>query len=257
MTEFLAESLRTMPLEIQGRLVDASNATLLCLVGDERCVYKPVAGERPLWDFPSGTLAGREVASYEIDALLGWDLVPCTVWRDDGPAGPGMAQQWREEASVGDLITVSAPEDVPAGWRMVLEARDPGGRPVCLAHADDRNLQRICLFDALVNNGDRKGGHVLTDPSGHIWAVDHGVTFNTENKLRTVIWGWAGDAIPDDLLDDVVRLRSTLGQECTRVDRWLEPEESEALRSRADVLISTRRFPIPSEDWPAIPWPVF
>lgn len=257
MTDTLVDSLREGDLEVQGRLVDASNATLLCSLGSTRCVYKPVAGERPLWDFPSGTLAGREIAAYEIDRIAGWDLVPCTVWRDDAPLGPGMVQEWREDALVGDLVTVVPPDEVPDGWRVVLEARDPAGNPVCLAHADSPVLQTMCILDAVVNNADRKGGHVLTDPAGRIAAVDHGVTFHVENKLRTVIWGWAGEAIPDNLVGDLTRLRRLLGDHEPDVDRWVNADESRALRERIDILLNTRTFPTPSEEWPAIPWPVF
>lgn len=257
MTTLTHERLAMAPLEVEGRLVDASNATLLCTLDQGRCVYKPVAGERPLWDFDTGTLGHREVASYEIDQLLGWGYIPCTVWRDDAPLGPGMVQEWRDHAVVGDLVTVCAPEDVPTDWRIVLEARDPSGRPVRLAHADSADLQRICILDAVINNGDRKGGHVLSDAQGSIFAVDHGVTFHTDNKLRTVVWGWAGEAIPAPLIADLTRLRRLLGDRHPHVDTWLHPTESRALRQRIDDLVDAGEFPTPSPEWPAIPWPVF
>lgn len=253
----VADSLAHDALTIEGRLVDASNATLLCTVDGRRCVYKPVAGERPLWDFPSGTLAGREIAAYEVDQLLGWGFIPTTVWRDDGPAGPGMAQEWCEDVTLGACVTVAALDEIPTGWRLVVEALDPAGRPVALAHADTVDLMRLCILDAVINNGDRKGGHLLTLPDGAVRAVDHGVSFHTENKLRTVLWGWAGDVIPLDILDDLRRLAGELGENLPSVDRWLSSEESAALRSRLSVLVSESRFPEPSEDWPAIPWPVF
>lgn len=257
MTSLVHERLTGSPLEIEGRLVDASNATLLCTLDEGRCVYKPVAGENPLWDFDAGTLGYREVASYEIDHLLDWGYIPCTVWRDDAPLGPGMVQEWREDAAVGEVITVCAPDDVPNDWLVVLEARDPAGRPVCLAHANSSDLQRMCILDAIINNGDRKGGHVLTDAHGSVFAVDHGVTFHTDNKLRTVVWGWAGESIPAPLLADVARLRDVLSDRHPRVDTWLQPTESIALRQRIDALIETGSFPLPSPEWPAIPWPVF
>lgn len=252
-----AHSLAHDDLIVEGRLVDASNATLLCSVAGRRCVYKPVAGERPLWDFPTGTLAGREIAAYEIDTLLGWGLIPTTVWRDDGPAGPGMAQEWCEDAALGEVVTVAPMEDIPPGWCVVVEARDPMGRPVALAHASTVELQRVCALDAVINNGDRKGGHLLTLPDGGIRAVDHGVSFHIENKLRTVLWGWAGEALPPDIHDDLRKLRDQLGDHHPSVDPWLSTAESLAVRTRLSALISESRYPEPSEDWPAIPWPVF
>ncbi len=252
-----AQRLANDELNVEGRLVDASNATLLCIVDGRRCVYKPIVGERPLWDFPNGTLAGRELAAYEVDRLLGWGFIPLTVWRQDGPAGAGMAQDWCEDTVLGELVTVTQVEQVPPGWRVIVEALDPSGRPVALAHADSPELQRLCVLDAVINNGDRKGGHILTGPDGTVWAVDHGVAFHRENKLRTVLWGWAGEMIPDPIVADLDALRAALADSHPIVDTWLAPEESTALRGRVDALVATRRFPAPSEEWPAIPWPVF
>ena len=147
-----------------------SNATLLALATldgvEVTCVYKPIAGERPLWDFPDGTLGLREVAAYEVSAALGWDVVPPTVWREDGPFGQGMAQAWITPPDGGEMDPAAAgrrrrPGKTPPGWLEVLDAHGAGGDPVTLVHADDPDLRRMCVFDALVNNADRKGGHVL------------------------------------------------------------------------------------------------
>ena len=248
-------------LEVEGRLHGASNATLRCLVetaaGPVRCVYKPVSGERPLWDFPESTLSRRELAAYALSDAIGWHLVPPTAWREDGPAGAGMCQLWIEEDEGTRPVDVVRPRAVPAGWRVVLEAEDGAGHPVVLVHADDRALQRIAVFDAVVNNADRKGGHVLADGTGAYWAIDHGVAFASEDKLRTVLWGWAGSAVPDDLLADVSGLHELLGDHYDPVDRWLADDEREALRDRVRELLRDGTFPIPGGRWPAVPWPVF
>jgi uncharacterized repeat protein (TIGR03843 family) len=186
-------------MKLEGRLVDASNTTLRAFIildgVSVRCVYKPVRGERPLWDFPDGTLAGREVAAYAVSAATGWDVVPPTVLRD-GPLGPGACQLWMEESEQSLVGFVPAGE-LPDAWLQIAAAEDDDGRAYLLAHADDAVLARMALFDAVVNNADRKGGHVLNTVDGRRYGVDHGVCFHVENKLRTVLWGWAGRPLPD------------------------------------------------------------
>lgn len=248
-------------ITILGQLSTASNATL---VSDAthggvtvRCVVKPVRGERPLWDFPTWTLSGREVAAYEMARLLGWPSVPPTVWRDDTPVGPAMCQLWIEQVPDGRPVGVFDPAGVPEEWIPVLRAEDGDGSPVVLAHRNDQDLQRMALFDAIVNNADRKGGHVLADAEGRVWAIDHGVCFSEEPKLRTVLWGWAGEPLPADLLEELPHLSRVLSSEIDAVDRWLLPHERVALRDRVGELMRTGRFPEPGGGWPAVPWPVF
>ncbi len=199
--------LRHGEIAVEGRLVDASNATLFCEITagstSGRCVYKPVAGERPLWDFPDGTLAGREVAAYAVSEATGWAVVPPTVLRE-GPFGPGMVQLWIETGGGPDdhpLVDVMAPTALPAGWLRVLDALGSDGEPVVLGHADDTRLRRMTVLDVVLNNADRKGGHVLLGPDGAVHGVDHGVSFHTEPKLRTVLWGWAGEPLRADEVD--------------------------------------------------------
>lgn len=257
-------------LEIEGRMLDASNATLVAHSSADgasvRCVYKPVAGERPLWDFPDETLGHREVAAYEVSAASTWTVVPPTVWREDGPFGPGMCQLWvdtdeeiDEEAGDGRVLVDVVPRgEVPPGWRHVLLAQGSDGRPVELVHADHSALRSMAVFDAVVNNADRKGGHVLVAPDGAVRGVDHGVSFNVEPKLRTVLWGWAGEPVPDELLEELAALRSALdGDLGTRLDAHLSRAEVRATARRIDDLLVERAFPLPSEGWPAIPWPAF
>jgi uncharacterized repeat protein (TIGR03843 family) len=192
-------------MELEGRLVDASNTTLraeITLDGlTRRCVYKPVRGERPLWDFPDGTLAGREVSAYLVSQATGWNLVPPTILRD-GPLGVGACQLWIDEPEDASALIGFVPAyDVPQGWFAVASARDDDGDAYALAHADDPRLARLALLDAVINNADRKGGHVLYAPGGGIYGVDHGVSFHVENKLRTVLWGWTGKPIPAESLE--------------------------------------------------------
>jgi uncharacterized repeat protein (TIGR03843 family) len=247
-------------MELEGRLVDASNTTLRADVTLEglsaKCVYKPVRGERPLWDFPDGTLAGREVSAFLVSQATGWGLVPPTILRD-GPLGPGACQLWIEEpAGAESLIGFVPAYDVPAGWFAVASARDDGGDAYALAHADDPRLARLAVLDAVINNADRKGGHVLYAADGRIHGCDHGVSFHVENKLRTVLWGWTGKPIPaaslETLTDLAARLDSTLG---AALEEHLTVSEVQHIRLRVRRLIRSGRFPKPPRDWPAVPWP--
>lgn len=222
-------------IDLEGRLLDASNVTLVgairsgTLVGE--CVYKPVAGERPLWDFPDGTLAGREVAAFLVSEATGWGVVPPTVLRE-GPFGPGMVQLWM----VGD------PEvDLAAFVR-----RDHPG------------LRRMAVFDAVVNNADRKGGHIIPMRDGHVYGVDHGICFAVDPKLRTLLWRWAGKPLPVEALEVLERLgddlRGDLGE---RLDEHLTRKEVRFTQQRVAELLRTGRHPGPSGEWPALPWPPF
>jgi uncharacterized repeat protein (TIGR03843 family) len=249
--------LRHGTIELEGMLVEASNATLRAVITYQdvvaRCVYKPVRGERPLWDFPDGTLAGREVAAYLVSAATGWDVVPPTVLRD-GPLGPGMCQLWIDEDRHDEPLLGFVPtRKIPERWHRIMSARDEHGRRYALAHADDPRLARMAVFDAVVNNADRKGGHVIATLEGRVYGVDHGVCFHTDNKLRTVLWGWAGEPLPDEAVETLEQLRgadlpATLAGHLTAV-------EVSALAVRMERLLATRCFPLPGDGWPAIPWP--
>ena len=226
--------LRLGELQVEGRLVDASNATLYCSARLDgvtaAVVYKPVRGERPLWDFPDGTLAGREVAAYLVSRATGWDVVPPTVLRD-GPFGTGMCQLWVDVDGSVDLAE--------------------------LARSDHPDLRRMAVFDAVVNNADRKGGHLLPT-GGRVHGVDHGVCFSTEDKLRTLLWQWRGHALPAEALDVLGRVRAELeGPLAEQLSEHLMVREVRATTQRVDRLLSTAQFPMPSPDWPAIPWPPF
>ncbi|MDT0345692.1 SCO1664 family protein [Streptomyces litchfieldiae] len=257
-------------LTVHGRIVDASNAVLYAtaeLAGQRLpCVYKPVAGERPLWDFPDGTLAQREVAAYEVSRALGWDVVPPTVLRD-GPLGAGMCQLWvgpapdAEEAGPdpAQLLALIDAEEPEPGWKAVGFAEVGAGRTALLVHADDERLRRIAALDAVINNGDRKGGHLLPLPDGRLYGIDHGVTFHTDNKLRTLLWGWAGEALPAPVRAALAALGAELAEGrplLARLRELITAAECEALRERTAALLRTGRHPGPTGEWPAIPWPL-
>lgn len=220
---------------VTGRLIDASNATLLaeCSFDNEKikCIYKPVAGERPLWDFPDGNLAQREYAAYLISMHAGFDLVPYTILRD-GPFGLGMVQRWIDIDESVDLASFFS--------------------------TDDSQLRKMALFDAIINNTDRKIGHLLPRSDGKLFGCDHGVTFHHEYKLRTVLWQWAGDSFTADEEQTLRDLAQKLKE--SKVDNLsslITVDEYQALLARVDDLLKNRIFPMPSHDWPAIPWPAF
>ncbi len=222
-------------IDLEGRMLDASNVTLVgtvrtaTLIGE--CVYKPVAGERPLWDFPDGTLAGREYSAYLVSQATGWRIVPPTVLRD-GPFGSGMVQLW---------IDVDDGVDLPAFVRR-----------------DEPALRRMAVFDAVVNNADRKGGHILPTPDGHVYGVDHGICFSVDPKLRTLLWRWAGKQLTAEALEVLQRmaddLRGDLGEQ---LHEHLTRAEVRRTQQRVAELLRTGRHPEPTGDWPALPWPPF
>lgn len=261
------DTLSTGDLTVLGRVSVASNVTLVCDLatgdGAVRVVYKPIRGEQPLWDFPDGTLAGREVASYLISSALGWPVIPETVLRE-GPCGPGMVQRWittRDPGEPGstrlDLVDLCPVGLVPEGYREILRAYDGAGDEVSLVHADDPRLQRMAVLDVLLNNADRKGGHALEGMDGEVYGVDHGICLHQENKLRTVLWGWAGEPVPADLLADIAAFTDELpGELADRLADHLTDPEIDALLRRAKRLLDDPVMPLPVTSRP-IPWPAF
>ncbi len=223
-------------LRIEGRIVQASNATFLGTVtlgADVRtCVYKPVRGERPLDDFPDGTLGKRERAAFLVSDLCGWDIVPPTVFRETGPYGPGMAQLWIDLDPLADIIA--------------------------MVNDDDPRLRTMAVFDAIVNNADRKGGHIIPTPDGQVYGVDHGICFAAEPKLRTILWGWRGQPLMESELALLRRTRAALdGALGDDLGALLARAELLALARRIDALIADECFPLPDRYRMVIPWPPF
>ncbi len=247
-------------MAVVGRILPASNTTVLVEVAGVRAVYKPIAGERPLWDFPDGTLAGREVAAHLLSEALGWGIVPPTTLAD-GPAGPGMLQLYVETDDSVQPVDLVPAGSVPPGYRHVLSALDGDGRPVDLVHEDIAELRRMAVFDVVINNGDRKGGHVLAGTDGRRYGVDHGVSMSVDPKLRTVLWGWAGESLTDAERAAVAGLRDRLADAAddlaTSLSAHVTPDEVRACRRRCDDLLREGSLPFPSGEWPAIPWPAF
>ena len=229
-------------MEVVGRIVGSSNnalfvrVTRICpdpdLSEGIEAVYKPTVGERPLDDFPDGTLTRREVAAWHVSEATGWDIVPPTVLRD-GPFGEGMVQAF-----------VRADPDVDV---------------VALVVEEDPRLRRMATFDAAINNTDRKGGHILPIEAGrHVHGVDHGVTFSVVPKLRTVLWAWRGQLLAPDELAGLERVRDALAGDLRQQLRdLLSVGEVRAMTRRVDALLAEGRFPLPSPTWPAVPWPPF
>lgn len=214
---------------VTGRLVDASNATLYGHIKNDenlKVIYKPIAGERPLWDFTSGNLASREVAAYRFSEIFDFNLVPPTVMRE-GPYGKGMVQLWRSNSQPSNLIEIGQSE-----------------------HPD---LRRIALFDCLINNADRKYGHLLILDDGSIQGCDHGVCFHTEDKLRSVLWQFAGESFSDA---EMATLRKVIAHDLkNEFQSLLQDDEINSIRGRAIRLLNEPFFPLPATDRPAIPWP--
>ncbi|MFE6332988.1 SCO1664 family protein [Streptomyces sp. NPDC057798] len=248
-------------LTVRGRIREASNAALLCTVAHEgreaSCVYKPIAGERPLWDFPDGTLAEREVAAYAVSEATGWGLVPPTVLRD-GPYGEGMCQLWIDVVPGAELLALVDREEPEPGWKAIAFAEVDEGRTALLVHADDARLRRLAVLDAVINNADRKGGHLLPAAEERLYGIDHGVTFHVENKLRTLLWGWAGETLTGEAVEVLKGLRAALGPEgplTATLGSLITPAEIDATRARVEALLASGTHPEPSGEWPAIPWP--
>jgi len=230
----IIEHLTNSEIEVTGRLVDASNATLFgsaTLEGESiSIIYKPIAGERPLWDFPDGNLAQREYAAYLLSTLTSWNVVPPTVLRD-GPFGLGMVQQWIDIDESIDLAILYR-QDLP-------------------------QLRKLALFDAVINNTDRKIGHLLPDSEGQIFGCDHGVTFHSEDKLRTVLWQWADQEFTENEISELLSLQGILKATSEQFTKLITEEEFTALLERIERLLLTQSFPTPSDEWPAVPWPPF
>jgi uncharacterized repeat protein (TIGR03843 family) len=222
-------------LHVTGRLVDASNATLYATATLEDrelvCIYKPIAGERPLWDFADGCLAHREYAAYLVSDYLGFDLVPLTILRD-GPYGLGMVQQWVHIDENIDLAKFFA--------------------------TDHPQLRSMALFDAIINNTDRKIGHLLPLDEKTLFGCDHGVTFHTDDKLRTVLWQWADEPFTPEEIALLEKAQLSLAGELRQLlAPLLTVQEIQETTRRVAELLSSGTFPLPNPDWPAVPWPAF
>lgn len=236
--ELILSALNKGELRLEGQFIYGSNYTFLANCYFEnlsfKVVYKPMEGERPLWDFPHKTLAKREVAAFLVSDALGWTLVPPTIFRRrNAPMGTGSVQLYIDH--------------------------DPEYHFFKFGEKEQEQMPWVMAFDLLINNADRKGGHFLMDPDGELWLIDHGLSFNVEDKLRTVLWDYAGQSIPLDILSDIEGLRMELSSQSDlfqSLQPYLTLEEIEALKARADSLINTGIYPLPPEERRAYPWPL-
>lgn len=249
-------ALLTAEIELHGRIMPASNATFLGQVAGTRVVYKPELGERPLWDFPDGTLARRERAAYLVSEAFGWDVVPLTFLRD-GPHGPGMVQVWQETDDDRAAVDIVRAGRVPDGWLHVFDGLDDHDHEVSLVHEDTPVLRRMAVFDVVVNNADRKGGHVLRTSDGGLVGVDHGLCFHAEPKLRTVLWGWAGEPLRQAERARLEALLGALERDADVLGTLITADEVDHTMARVAALLADGCFPRPGDTWPAIPWPPF
>ncbi len=236
-TPTVVNVLQNGEITIKGEFVWGSNYTFLAEVCRDRdklmSVYKPSKGERPLWDFPAASLARREAAAFVVSEALGWRLVPPTVYRKQAPIGPGSLQLFIEH--------------------------DPELHYFTMDEADKQLLRPVVLFDVLINNADRKGSHLLFDDQHHLWLIDHGICFHAEDKLRTVIWDFAGQAIPEELCADVQRFLHKLQPEelvAKQLQLLLTQREIRALIARTEHVLSVGHFPEPDPDQRSFPWPL-
>lgn len=264
------EVLRTAVVEPVGVLTQASNLTLLVELQDgsgaasgHRAVYKPARGEQPLRDFPHGTLAAREVAAYLVSREGGFEIVPPTLLRH-GPLGEGSLQWWVDQDPErladpsGGLVEVMAPADLGPGWLPVVSGADEHGQEVVVAHADDPRLRRMAVLDVLLGNADRKAAHLTLDQQGRLRGFDHGLSMHVDDKLRTVLWGWAGQPLsaPERRCVEAV-LEGVDGDLGTTLADLLSVLEAEALRARARGLLGSGVFPGTPVDRYPLPWPLW
>ena len=247
-------------IEIEGLIPDSSNGALKVLVSTSKqsvkAIIKPEVSIRPLWDFPDLDLNNREYATYLLDRELNLNYVPDTVMRNVEGIGKSLIQEWVTESD-NDLIIVKSPEDIPEEYLKVLQGYDELNKLITLAHKNNRDLRNLCLFDLVINNADRKGGHLLMDSANKMWAIDHGVSWHFESKIRTVLWGWIDETFNEQditLLNKAKKVIQTWKEE---EFIYLSKEEIEQAIKRVEGLLKENAFPQPGDQWPAVPWPIF
>lgn len=252
--------LSTGEIEIEGLIPDSTNGALKLLItkGDEQiaAIAKPDVSIRPLWDFPNMDLNKREYATFLFDRKLELGFVPETVIRDIAGFGNALVQHWIRETE-NDLIIVQSPDNIPKSYLRVLQGYDELNKLITLAHKDDQDLRKLCLIDLIINNADRKGNHLITDGNNKMWAIDHGVSWHEEPKIRTVLWGWINQEFNDSDFDLLSLAKSILEDWLANDFQYLEKSEIECALERLDELVKNKRFPAPGSEWPAVPWPIF
>lgn len=252
--------LLTGNIEIQGLIPESSNGALKASIknGKEEIsvIIKPTALIRPLWDFPELDLNNRELATYELSEKLNLNFVPVCIKRILPEIGECLIQEWIEEVD-NQLIIVRSDSDIPKHYKKVINGYDELNKLVCLAHDNNKDLKKIAIFDLIINNADRKGGHILKDQNEKIWIIDHGVTWHQENKLRTILWGWIGENLSNEDIKLLELAKIAIFEWIENGAHLLRIEELQAALNRIEVVLEQGKFPEPSKEWPAIPWPIF
>lgn len=247
-------------IEIEGLIPDSTNGALKVTIRGANesmdAIIKPEVSIRPLWDFPDLDLNNREYATYLLDRGLDLNYVPETVMRDVKGIGNSLIQEWVKESD-NDLIIVKSPEDIPSDYLKVLQGYDELNKLITLAHKNVRDLRNLCLFDLIINNADRKGGHLLTDSENKMWAIDHGVSWHFESKIRTVLWGWIGVTFDKEDLALLTSAKKVLQKWSEEEFVYLSEDEIEQAIKRVEELLKGNAFPQPGDQWPAVPWPIF
>lgn len=243
--------METTPITLVRRIPTASNQTFLATAGRQkrRVIYKPIAGESPLWDFPDQSLALREVASYRLSQASGFGVVPFTELTE-GPFGIGSIQRWVDSED-DELVDIIEPSQLHDDQIPILAGQDEHSQPVLLVHRDDTRLRRLALFDVVTNNADRKGAHILIS-GGTLYGIDNGLSFHPDPKLRTILWGWAEQPLTSD---ERQLVQNVVGVAADALDILGSQQDVTATLDRAQYLLATNRFPTPSGTGPAIPWP--
>lgn len=247
-------------IDIEGLIPDSSNGALKVKIEyqglEVEAIVKPEVSIRPLWDFPQRDLNDREYAAYLFDQELEMNLIPPTVMREVDGIGKLLVQKWILETE-NNVVIVRSPEDIPDGYLKVLQGYDELNKLITLAHIDSREIRSLCLFDLIINNADRKGGHLLKDSDNKTWAIDHGISWHVDEKIRTVLWGWVGKEFDDTD-------RDFLNKSMLVLERWQKDQFSHLPKiaikkalERVDGLLELNSFPQPGQQHPAVPWPIF
>ena len=254
------EILSSGKIEILGLIHESSNGALKARIELENntihAIIKPNALIRPLWDFPNTDLNNREIATFKLSESLKLNFVPTCVLREIKEIGTCLVQEWIEEVS-NDLVIIRDNLEIPSDYRKVVNGYDELNKLVVLAHQDSDDLRKIALFDFIINNADRKGGHILKDKNQKIWVIDHGVSWHKENKLRTILWGWVGEELNPNDLTLLNIAQDVLNKWLSHEQTLISNDEIKAALTRIEVVLKEGKFPEPSKEWPAIPWPIF
>lgn len=256
----MISSFKDGDISIIGMIPESTNGAIKITIDSAssqiQAILKPDVSIRELWDFPNQDLNDREYATYLLSQEINLNVVPETVIKEIEGVGRALIQEWVIETA-NDLVIVKSPDDIPEDYLKIIQGYDQLNKLITVAHKDDQTLRKISLFDLIINNADRKGGHLITDDKNSIWAIDHGVTWHEENKIRTVLWGWIGQNFNSDEIEMLKSSLSVLKRWEVNDFEYLSKIEILSAKERVEKLLENEIFPSPTGDWPAVPWPIF